>query len=93
VIAEGFKPAHESGVLHYRIFDEMVIYRPSTSQAASLNESARAIWELCDGTRTMEEICLELAKPLGLQPAQLREDVWTGVGRLCDLGLLCREPG
>jgi len=85
------KPVREPGVLHYQLFDELVLYRASTSQAASLNESARAIWELCDGTRTIEDICLELANPLGLQPDLLRGDVCNGVSRLRELGFLSRD--
>lgn len=79
---------HQSEVLHYQLFDELVLYRPGIAQAASLNESARAIWELCDGTRTIEDICVELARSVGVEPAELREDVRKGVIHLRDLGLL-----
>lgn len=86
MVTDQFTPVHNPGVLHYHLLDEMVVYHPATFQAASLNESAREIWELCDGTRTIEHICLELARPRGIEPAQLREDVMRGVSRLCDLG-------
>ena len=84
------KPAQAPGIVHYQVFEELVIYHPSSAQAASLNESARAIWELCDADRTVEEICVELAERLGLAPEEVRADVRTGVVRLCELGLLCR---
>jgi hypothetical protein len=70
------------------VLDEMVIYCPATSQALSLNESARAIWELCDGTRSVDQICAELAQAVGGEPADLRSDVDAAIIRLRDLGVL-----
>ena len=84
------KPSHALGIIHYQVLDELVIYRPGSSQAASLNESARDVWQLCNGERSLDEICVELAKMYGLTSDQLREDVCNGVLRLCELGLLCQ---
>lgn len=38
------------------INDEILLYRPSTHQAIHLNETAAAIWKLCDGTRTAKDL-------------------------------------
>lgn len=86
------KPTQKSGTVHYDVLNEMVVYSPDTMQAASLNESARAIWELCDGTRTVEEICRELASQIGMTVDQLSDDVKNVVDRLYELDLLSREP-
>ena len=81
-------PSHKPGVLHYDVLDEMVVYCPDSMQAASLNESARAIWELCDGTRTIEDICTELASQVGLPKEQLQDDVNSVIDRLRQLDFL-----
>ena len=86
------KPAQMGDVLQYQILDEVVLYRPGAAQALSLNESARVIWELCEGKRTVEEICIALGDLLAVPPERLRDDVWGGVNRLFELGLLCEQP-
>jgi hypothetical protein len=86
------KPAQKSGTVHYEVLNEMVVYSPDTMQAASLNESASAIWELCDGTRTIDEICRDLASQIGMTPDRLSDDVKNVVNRLYELELLSREP-
>jgi hypothetical protein len=76
------------GVVTSEVLDELVAYVPATSQAVSLNVSARAIWELCDGTRTVDDICSELSEPTGMPPAALRADVQAAIDQMRDLGLL-----
>ena len=87
------RPTRAAEIVHYEVFDELVVYRPGASQAASLNETARAIWHLCDGERTVEDICVELAQMLALCPDDLRSDVCSGVNTLYELGLLYNKPG
>jgi hypothetical protein len=82
------KPSHRPGVIVSDVLNEMVVYNADTSQAVSLNESARAIWKLCGGTRTIDDICAELANCTGLSPAQLHDDVRNAIERLHDLNLL-----
>ena len=91
--ADTARPIHAPDIIYYEIFDELVVYRPGASQAASLNASARAIWHLCDGQRTVEDICVELAQILTLRTADLHSDVRSGINTLYELGLLSSNPG
>ena len=86
------KPRQSPGVVSSEILDEIVIYSPGTSQAVSLNASARAIWELCDGTRTVDDICTELSGAAELPPDELHDDVSGAVIRFRELGLIRRGP-
>ena len=70
------------------VLDELVVYSPASSQAVSLNRTARAIWELCDGTRDIEAICLELSEAAGTTPQSIRSDVEAALKELDGLGLL-----
>ena len=54
----------------------------------ALGYGAAAIWELCDGTRTVEEISRELGRWLGRPGEALFPDVRQGLARLSELGLL-----
>ena len=82
------RPRQASEVVCSEVLDELVAYVPATSQAVSLNTSARAIWELCDGTRTVDDICSELSEPTGMPPEALRADVQAAIDQMRDLGLL-----
>ena len=86
------KPRQSPGVVSSEVLDEIVIYCPGTSKAVSLNASACAIWELCDGTRTVDDICTELSGPAGLPPNKLYEDVSGAVSHLYELGLIDCGP-
>jgi len=85
------KPCHRPGLIHYDVLDEMVVYYPGGAQAASFNDSARAIWALCDGTRTVDDICAELALEANLSPAQLHSDVQNALERFRALDLLASD--
>jgi len=76
------------GVVTSEVLDELVAYVPASSQAVSLNVSARAIFELCNGTRTVDDICSELSEPTGMPPEALRADVQAAIDQMRDLGLL-----
>jgi len=82
-------PSRRKGVLDYQLAGEVVVYDPTTSQAASLNETAGLIWQLCDGTRTMETVCLEMAQHFDQSADEVDRSVREAVEQLCNLGLLC----
>ena len=77
-------------MLSYRALEDMVIYDPAESLAASLNPSARAIWNLCDGNRTVRQICESLSDSFDVPPERLEADVLSVVDQLCNLKLLRR---
>ncbi len=56
-----------------------------------LNRSAAAVWELCDGTRTLDELVRALPEAHGASDADVEvigEDVRLTVHKLADLGLV-----
>ena len=88
MINERSIPSRRSGVLHYELVDEMVVYDAVTSQAASLNETARLIWELCDGTRTVDALSAELAQHFDMPVDEITASVREALERLCELRLV-----
>jgi hypothetical protein len=86
------KPSHSADIVCSEVLDELVAYSPASSQAVSLNTSARAIFELCNGTRTVDDICNELSDPAGMPPEALRADVQAAIEQMRDLGLLVASP-
>ena len=76
------------GVQEYPVGEDLLLYGPSLMGAHALNDSAREIWERCDGCHTVDQISGELATPLGLTRDDLRPDVVRAVKTLAGLGLL-----
>jgi hypothetical protein len=87
-IVDSTTPTQQHGILVCRAADELVIYDPVTSRAASLSPSACAIWELCDGIRTIHDICKALGESFIAPTESLYADTRRTVGCLRDLGLL-----
>ena len=78
------------GVAAHPLGDELLLYTPEMAKAFSLNHSAQAVWNLCDGQRTVVEISQDLARRYDAAPDQLLGDVKETVLQLRELGLL--EP-
>lgn len=87
-ISLSLSPHKKAGVMAQQVLDEMVLYDGNTEMGYSLNASARFIWDLCDGERTLSSICEEIAQDLEIEPAMLHDDVLTTVTELLKLGLL-----
>lgn len=68
--------------------DEMVLYMPGPELVVSLNHSAAAVWELCDGQTNVAGISRELGQTLGRSGQELLAEVEAAVGQLVELGLV-----
>ena len=60
-------------------------------QRVTLNETGRAIWELCDGTRTLDIIFDQLLKEYEGDPEQIRENVRETISALKEQHFLTYE--
>ena len=70
------------------VVDEMVLYDEQTEVGYSLNASARSVWDLCDGKRSIDDICKYLAGELEIDSELLHDDVLDAINHLASLGLL-----
>jgi hypothetical protein len=66
------------------------IVDPETGREHSLNDTAHAIWELCDGSTTVEEMSSAVAELTGIKLDDARKDVVRTVNELESLGLVRR---
>ena len=51
------------GLVSQEVDGELLLYVEATHQASSLNASARHIWALCDGSRTIETLAAKTEFP------------------------------
>jgi hypothetical protein len=82
------KPVHHPGTASRVFGDEAVIISPNENMVRMLNPSASRIWELADGSRTLEQIAQELVVEFDIDPAQARQSVDQFVDELMSKGLL-----
>jgi hypothetical protein len=87
------RPCRRKGVREARILDRLFLDIPGRSDALALNASAAAVWELCDGKRSLAEVAYHLEEQFGMSPGGVRGDVQTVVERLEDIGALQLKPG
>lgn len=81
-------PCRLKGITDCSLSDEAVLHSSEGEKALSLNSSAKAIWELCDGSRTIVEISQELGKRFGCPGTELLSDVITAIREFHKLSFL-----
>lgn len=64
------------------------IYEPESDSLHVLNDSAKAIWELCDGETSPLEIARAISDLTGMEIATSRLEVEQTLAMLRELGLL-----
>ncbi len=72
----------------YDLGDELLIYDREGELGITLNHSSKQIWQLCDGTHTIEDMATVLCQQLGCAGEVLLEDIYTTVTQFHKLGLL-----
>src|SRR5262245_43111699 len=74
------------GLQFERVADEILAVRPATLEAHALNQSAAAVFDLCDGKASKSEMAAEIQRRTGL-PAD-EEIVELALAELVDAGLV-----
>ena len=82
------KPCRQRGVREGKILGSMFLEIPGREDTVSLNSSGAAIWEVCDGTRSLAEINHELETRFEMPSGSLRADVEVVIKRLEHIGAL-----
>jgi PqqD family protein of HPr-rel-A system len=86
------RPVRSDGVWLRATDNENAVYDPTTGGLHLLNETARAIWELCDGETTVDEMISAIVELSGLHPDVVTEDVERAIAEFERLGIVRREP-
>ena len=73
--------------------DEVVYVRADGDIACSLNLTASAILDLCDGTRSVEDIVDIICETLHVKREQARRDAEAIIKEFVEYGLVCKGQG
>jgi len=81
-------PKRRRGILECKVLNELLLFAPPDEDAITLNQSGRAIWELCDGQHTILEIFRTLRQRYECSDVELFADLTTTLLQLRDLDLV-----
>jgi Coenzyme PQQ synthesis protein D (PqqD) len=86
----GHPVARHEGLVIRELPEELLVYDSETHEAHCLNETAAAVWKLCDGETSVPEIASKLSATAG---TEIDEDVvWLALEDLWKRDLLVGEP-
>lgn len=64
------------------------VYEPETDSLHVLNDSAKAIWELCDGETSSSEMAAAISELTGISDSQAESDVRAALSDLRSINLI-----
>lgn len=68
--------------------DGWTVYEPETDSLHVLNDSAKAIWELCDGETSPSEMAKAISELTGISDSQAESDVQATLSDLRSINLI-----
>ncbi len=86
------RPRRRPGVRVGRVLDRTLLEIPGRSDTLSLNPSAAAIWELCDGKLDLADLQGRLENRFQLAPGALGGSLQSVIDQLHNVGALDLEP-
>lgn len=75
-------------VVESEVDGRVSLYDPQSEEVLVLNESASDVWRLSDGSQTLEQMVVLLAKAYGVEPAAIDDEVVETVQGFRERGLL-----
>lgn len=82
------RPTKRQGILEVEIRDDLTLLATQADQGITLNVSGRAIWEMCDGQHTINEMFRELSHRFECKDVDLLADLTATLLRFQDLQLI-----
>ena len=82
------RPVRASGLWVRQSGDETVLVDGEHDRVHVLNETALALWELCDGETTIEEMVTAATGLFDADHDRLQQDVLDALLAMCDRGII-----
>ena len=84
------RPRVRPDLIFREIEGDFVLYDPVTDRTALLNASAAAILDLCDGSRTLDDITMEIVRRFDAGKESVGQEVEKVLRKVASRGLLER---
>jgi coenzyme PQQ synthesis protein D (PqqD) len=89
-VSAAVRPDRRSDLIFRQVDDEVCVYDPIRDRITLLNTTSALILDLCDGTRTWEQIAAEVAEAFPVAREVVARDVETMRVQFVRAGLLRR---
>ncbi len=86
--SDATRPLGRDDLLTREVDGEFFLYDPVTDRIVLINHSAAVIFELCDGTRTEDEISAEVQRLFESEAEQLDDEVRATLAEFTANGLI-----
>ena len=86
------RPRKMDHLIEHDMDEEVLVYDPVIDRTHRLNVSATLIWELCDGTRSLEDIARALTEQFEVEFETALQDARTVLEQLKEEQLLTGVP-
>jgi hypothetical protein len=87
-LEQGLRPCQRPGIRIEHQGEHALISDAEKSKVLSLNVSAAAVLELCDGRTTIDEMVMAICQATSVRPDQAREDVEMTLATLEEAGFV-----
>ena len=89
MMGDEYRPVARPGLEKSEMGDETLLYNAENDKVSMLNKTAAAVWELCDGKHTIEEIAAEITESLGPPEGRdVKSDVEAAIEKFREDGIL-----
>ncbi len=82
------RPCPNPSIVGRLVEDGAILILPERGEVKVLNEVATHIWQLADGSRTIEEIIRQICRKYEVSPSVAMADTLAFVSVLVELGIL-----
>jgi hypothetical protein len=81
-------PMHRPGLRLHKQETGAALLDAHGREVGALDATAAALWELCDGETTTEEIVTAVCEVWAVDPETARHDIQAALGRLAEAGFV-----
>lgn len=83
-----YRPRKAADVLELDMGDGFILYNHDSSLVHHLNPSAAILWQLCDGSASVEQLSIEVAEEYDLDQPQVQREIAELIAELDAMGLV-----
>lgn len=87
-VPAGYRPRKRSDVLELDMGDGFILYNHDSSLVHHLNPTAAVVWQVLDGTATVERLADEIADEYGVSVENVAMQVTSLIAELDAMGLV-----
>ncbi|CAK8713756.1 hypothetical protein GKODMF_05345 [Candidatus Electrothrix gigas] len=88
LLPDSARPVQRNGVQFHSVDDELLLYDAESQHVSTVNQSAKAIWDYCDGQNDILTISERLTEQFDCNPADIFPDVCRAINHFEKIGFV-----